>query len=168
VDRNQLSTTDIDTFERLMKQVAPNEAPQIVALVKKLRADLVTANKRAMDVHKELRLPAGTIVITPDAKYGVIGKDGALDPSSVRALNPHEADAVGGIFYTPSKRPVGSDGSGQSLIGPGFVNQDGSVVGKRGLAKAITDAQRSVEGAGSLRGAIEQAQENARGGVVLS
>lgn len=164
-----MSTTDIDTFERLMKQVAPNEAPQIVALVKKLRADLVTANSRAMKVAKELKLPAGTIVISPDSgTWGVIGKDGMIDPKSVKPLDPHAYDAVGGIFYTPSKRPVGSDGSGQSLVGPGFVNQDGSVVGKRGLAKAITDAQRSVEGAGSLRGAIEQAQENARGGVVLS
>lgn len=152
-----------------MVKVAPNEAPQITALAKKLRDDLVKANRRAMTVRKELALPAGTIVISPDSgTWGVIGKDGMIDPSSVKPLDPHAFDAVGGIFYTPSKQPVGSDGSGQSLIGPGFVNPDGSVVGKGSLGKAVADAQRSVLGAGSLRGAIEQAQENARGGLVLS
>jgi hypothetical protein len=166
-----LSTTDIDTFERLLKQVAPNEAPQIVALVKKLRADLVTANSRAMKVAKELKLPAGTIVISPDSgTWGVIGKDGMIDPKSVKPLDPHAYDAVGGIFFTPSKRPVGSDGSGQSLIGPGFVNQDGSVVGKSGLPglpAAIADAQAAVRG-GTLSTAaiVKEARERVQKGVL--
>src|SRR5690348_6352995 len=154
----------------MLLKVAPNEAPAISALAKKLYNDFAKANRRAMDVQKELRLPAGTIVITPDAKYGVIGKDGALDPGSVRALNPHEADAVGGIFYTPSKQPVGSDGSGQSLIGPGFVNQDGSVVRKSGLPglrAAIADAQAAVRG-GTLSTAqiVKDAQAAVQKGVL--
>lgn len=164
-------STDIEKFERLMTQLAPSEAPAITALAKKLHKDFADANRRAMKIQKELKLPEGTIVIAPDSgTWGVIGKDGMIDPKSVKPLDPHAYDAVGGIFFTPSKRPIGSDGSGQSLIGPGFVNQDGSVVGKSGLPglrAAIADAQAAVRG-GTLSTAaiVKEAQERVQKGVL--
>lgn len=150
-------STDIDRFEALLKQIAPGEAREISTLMKKLREDLVKANRRAMTIRKELSLPAGTIVISPDSGlYGVIGKDGLIDPSTVRPLNPHEADAVGGIFYTPSKQPYGSDGSGQSLMGKS---------GRAGLAAAIADAQAGVRrGTLSAAAIVKEAQDRLQQG----
>jgi hypothetical protein len=137
--------------------------------VKQLYTEATSANRRAMTVQKELRLPKGTIVISPESgTYGVIGKDGMIDPASVKPLNPHAFDAVGGVFYTPSARPIGSDGSGQSLIGPGFVNPDGSVIGKDrfGIGAVIAQAHRNATaGTLSVETIVKEAQAEVRKGI---
>jgi hypothetical protein len=105
----------LDELARLAAPGSPEA--EVLGLTKQLVAEATRANRRAMTVRKELALPQGTIVISPDrGSYGVIGEDGMIDPASVKPLDPHAFDQAG-IFYTPSKRPVGSDGSGQSLFG---------------------------------------------------
>lgn len=170
-DERELAKTSSKLAELTALAKPGSEEAELIRLTKQVVDQAVKANRRAMTVAKELRLPQGTIVISPaTGSYGVIGKDGMIDPASVKPLNPHELDRLGVLFYTPSGTPTGSDGSGQSLIGPGFVNSDGTVVGKSGragLAAAIVDAQRSVRGAGSLAGVVKQAQADVNKAVVL-
>jgi hypothetical protein len=146
-----------------------SEEAELIRLTKQVVDQAVKANRRAMTVAKELRLPQGTVVLSPaTGTWGVIGADGMIDPASVKLLNPHVRDAVG-IFYTASKTPTGSDGSGQSLIGPGFVNTDGTVVGKDrfGLGAAIAQARNAMVGTASVESVVKQAQADVNKAVVL-
>jgi hypothetical protein len=153
--------TQLDAFAA--RQRPGSEMADIAAVVKRLYTEATSANRRAMTVQKELRLPLGTIVISPETgTYGVIGKDGMIDPASVKPLNPHAFDAVGGVFYTPSARPIGSDGSGQSLIGPGFVGKSD----RFGIGAVIAQAHRNATaGTLSVETIVKEAQAEVREGV---
>jgi hypothetical protein len=152
---------NIDRLAELAAKIGPDsEVAEFVGLAKQLHDEALKANRRATLIAKDLRLPEGTIVISQEQQvWGVIGKDGLIDPKSVQPLHPDWS--AGGVFYTPSAKPVGSDGDGQSLIGPGFVNPDGSVVknGHAGLAAATANALRNVRGGTlSIEAVVKDAQ----------
>jgi hypothetical protein len=169
-EERELVTTSSKLAELTATAKPGSETAELVRLTKQVVDQAIRANRRATTVAKELRLPQGTIVISPaTGSYGVIGTDGMIDPASVKPLNPHELDRIGVLFYTPSGTPTGSDGSGQSLIGPGFVNTDGTVVGKDrfGLGAVIAQAHRNATaGTLSVEAIVKHAQDEVRKGVV--